>query len=153
MQKLRNWWFPLTFLSSNTRVTTWANVIENLMTQFVCQNWLCRKQFGSWDSPKIIHLECEVKFMNKYIIHEIFGIGTLQHEDLFTPSSSLFFRFDWNISLTELSERVLDVMVKNSVGIFSNSVTRMGRVEIDFQNFDFSTPVTEWYVFESFCLS
>ena len=56
----------------------------------------------------------------------------------------VFARFEYPISVQEVSKRQLEVTVKNDTGMFSSSQTFMGMVIVDLQTLDTSKAVTEW---------
>ena len=57
------------------------------------------------------------------------------------------FRFEWAVNLGELSQRSLEVTVKNHVALFAKGREKMGEVVIDLSQFDLPKPTTVWSVF------
>ena len=56
------------------------------------------------------------------------------------------------VSSTEASVRILEIGVKNAVGVFSKSRTHIGQVYIDLSKIDLSTATTDWWACGPPCL-
>ena len=57
------------------------------------------------------------------------------------------FRFEYSISQMDVSQKTLDVCVKNNISLFSKDKKKeIGKVEIDLSEYDLTKAHTEWYV-------
>ena len=57
---------------------------------------------------------------------------------------SFCFRFEYSLSPIELSNRTLEITVKNETGMFSSSQSVLGMVMVDLSTLDTSRAVTQW---------
>jgi len=54
--------------------------------------------------------------------------------------------FDWQVSKAELTNRTLDITVKNNVGVFSKNRAFIGLLQLKLSDFDdLSQSITEWF--------
>jgi len=55
-------------------------------------------------------------------------------------------RFEWPIAMSDVASHTIELMVKNSIGVFSNRRVNMGQLLLDLSQFDDLTKAsTEWY--------
>ena len=55
-------------------------------------------------------------------------------------------RFDWPMTLSEAQSKIIEITIKNDVGVFSKSPQFIGVVRIDLSQCDLTKAFTNWYV-------
>ena len=57
-------------------------------------------------------------------------------------------RFEWQVSRSDVASHTIELMVKNSTGVFSKGRVHMGQLQLDLSQFDDLTKATtQWYHF------
>ena len=55
-------------------------------------------------------------------------------------------RFEYEVAEKDLSNRSLEMSIKNDVGVFSKTKEKMGKILIDMGSLDTGRAVTQWSV-------
>jgi len=65
---------------------------------------------------------------------------------MYGSSECLLCRFEWPVARSDVENRSIELMVKNSTGVFSKDRVNMGQLRLDLSQFDDVTKAsTEWY--------